>query len=99
MDEYLSKNDVIKYLNDTAEVCKQDCEFVEYENIMNLIREIKSNEISVKDVAEVVRCKDCKFRKTEDCAMYCECQCGYQFSWETDNDFCSWGQRKEQDNG
>lgn len=44
---------------------------------------------------EIVRCKDCKLRKTEHCAMYCECDCGAQHTWETDNDYCSWGERKE----
>lgn len=46
------------------------------------------------DVVEVVRCKGCKLRKTNDCAMYYECDCGGQFDWENDNDFCSYGQRK-----
>ena len=45
------------------------------------------------DVAEVVRCKDCIYRKTEHCAMYYECECGAQYSWETDNDYCSLGKR------
>ena len=45
------------------------------------------------DVAEIVRCKDCALRNTEDCAMYYECDCGAQCSWETDNDFCSFGKK------
>ena len=45
------------------------------------------------DVAEIVRCKDCALRKTEDCAMYYECDCGAQYSWETDNDYCSFGEK------
>ncbi len=43
------------------------------------------------DAVEVVRCKDCKNRGTEDCAMYYECDCGEQHTWENDSDFCSWG--------
>ena len=50
------------------------------------------------DVVEVVRCKNCKFRKTENCAMYYECECGEQHTWENDDDFCSCGERKELDN-
>lgn len=47
------------------------------------------------DVAEVVRCKDCKNRNTPDCAMWYRCMdCDGQWSWETDNDFCSYGERK-----
>lgn len=48
-----------------------------------------------KDLVEVVRCKDCKYRKTEDCAMYYECNCGAQYTWESDNDYCSWAEREE----
>ena len=40
---------------------------------------------------EIVRCKDCKLRKTEECAMQYECDCGEQHSWENDNNYCSWG--------
>lgn len=46
---------------------------------------------------EVVRCKDCKKRNTSDCAMRYECSvCGGQWSWEADNAFCSFGERKEE---
>lgn len=47
------------------------------------------------DFVQVVRCKDCKFRKTNDCAMYYECDCGSQEDWENNNDFCSYGQRSD----
>ena len=49
------------------------------------------------DAVEVVRCKDCKHRKTENCSMYVECDCGSQYTWECDNDFCSYGERKCED--
>lgn len=50
------------------------------------------------DVAPVVRCKDCLWRGREECAMFYRCDCGEQHTWETDNDFCSYGERKEPDN-
>lgn len=46
------------------------------------------------DVAEVVRCKDCRWRGREECAMFYRCECGAQNTWETDNDFCSYGERR-----
>ena len=50
----------------------------------------------IADVAEVVRCKDCVKRNTPDCAMYYKCSvCGGQWSWENDNGFCSFGERRE----
>lgn len=53
------------------------------------------DKIPTADVVEVVRCKDCVLRNTADCAMYYICECGAQYSWETGNDFCSFGKRKE----
>ena len=46
----------------------------------------------------VVRCKDCVRRGTPECGMSYECECGRQYTWETDNDFCSFGKRKEKTN-
>lgn len=50
-----------------------------------------------KRVAEVVHCKECKWRGREECAMFYECDCGEQHTWETDDDFCSYGERVEQE--
>ena len=49
--------------------------------------------IPAADVAPVVRCKDCRWRGREDCAMFYRCDCGEQHTWETDNDFCSYGEQ------
>ena len=49
--------------------------------------------IPTADVVEVVRCKDCRRRGREDCAMFYRCDCGEQHTWETDNDFCSYGEQ------
>ena len=50
--------------------------------------------VPTADVQEIVRCKDCRWRGTEECSMYYRCNCGEQHTWETDNDFCSYGERK-----
>lgn len=50
------------------------------------------------DAVPVVRCKDCARRGTPECGMYYECECGQQHTWETDNDYCSFGKRKEKRN-
>ena len=49
------------------------------------------------DIAPIVRCKDCIWRGREECAMFYRCDCGEQHTWETDNEFCSYGERKEPD--
>ena len=53
----------------------------------------KIKSIPTADVAPVVRCKDCRWRGREDCAMFYRCDCGEQHTWETDNDFCSYGEQ------
>ena len=45
------------------------------------------------DVAPIVRCKDCHLRGREECAMFYRCECGEQHTWETDDDFCSYGEK------
>ena len=45
------------------------------------------------DVAPVVHCKDCHWRGSEECAMFYRCECGEQHTWETDDDFCSYGEK------
>ena len=53
---------------------------------------------SAIDCVHVVRCRDCRKRNTRDCAMQYESDDSKeQYGWETDNDFCSYGERK--DNG
>ena len=47
------------------------------------------------DAVPVVRCKDCRWRGREECAMFYRCECGEQHTWETDNDFCSYGEARE----
>ena len=49
--------------------------------------------IPAADVVPVVRCKDCRLRGREECAMFYCCECGEQHTWETDNDFCSYGEK------
>ena len=46
---------------------------------------------ALKFQQNVVRCKNCILRTTTDCAMNYKCECGGQWSWETNEDFCSYG--------
>ena len=54
---------------------------------------LRVKEAPAADVALVVRCKDCRWRGREDCAMFYRCECGEQHTWETDDDFCSYGEK------
>lgn len=48
-----------------------------------------------KDIVEVVRCKDCKLRYTEGCPFTSWDCSGELMGDNEDNDFCSYGERKE----
>lgn len=52
--------------------------------------------LPIANVVEVVRCKDCKFRGTDDCSnsYYLECEGAYVDPME-DDDFCSYGERRD----
>ena len=45
------------------------------------------------DVDQVVRRNDCHWRGSEDCAIIYRSQSAQQHTWETDDDFCSYGEK------
>ena len=53
------------------------------------------------DVVEVVRCRECKHRGTDDCIFHIKGEpADEELLLKLDNDFCSYGERKEgADNG
>lgn len=54
-------------------------------------------EAPTMDAVEVVRCKYCAKRHTAECLMEYECDCGAQYSWESDDEFCSGGEMNNDD--
>lgn len=58
---------------------------------------VKLDFAATVDAVDVVRCKDCAKRHTAECLMEYECACGAQYSWESDDEFCSGGVRKTDD--
>ena len=91
MDEYIKREDaidaVLDVYCDTPDI-DLSCEKFEAAIL----------KIPAADVVPVVRCKDCRLRGREECAMFYRCECGEQHTWETDNDFCSWAKRRDRDN-
>lgn len=92
MARYIDRQDVIDCLTkiknseEMPKLFRAFCSFIE-----SYICDIPTDE----DVVKVVRCKDCELRKTENCAMYYECNCGEKYTWDSDNDYCSWSVSKE----
>lgn len=84
MKEYIDRSELIKVIGtDTAPF-----------TISMVFRHIRN--APAADVVEVVTCKDCIWRGREECAMFYRCDCGEQHTWETDNDFCSYGERRDE---
>ena len=63
------------------------CEICEYENFADCHRYALADHLIANDVVRVVRCKDCKHWNNGDC---------YRIELTRPNDFCSYGERKEQ---
>lgn len=86
--------DLLEQLQAENEILKRGVHFkVQYggrfrteSEVVRMLDELKAN--------QPVRCKDCVKRKTEDCSMYYECECGEQHTWEVDDDYCSVGERR-----
>ena len=56
------------------------------------------NEMPTVDAVEVVRCRDCKHRGTDDCIFHIKGEpADEELLRELDNDFCSYGERKDSD--
>lgn len=49
------------------------------------------NDAQTIDAVKVVRCRECKYHNKPPCPMR------LSFNWTEDNDFCSYGERKEND--
>lgn len=92
MAEYIKRSAVLEQFdNADADVCETD-DFggVDYGFGMKNIKEL-INAIPAADVAEVVRCKDCKYNVgTKKCLNP-----DSFFAVPKDDDFCSYGERKE----
>lgn len=56
------------------------------------------NEMPTVDAVEVVRCRDCKHRGTDDCIFHIKGESAdEELLRKLDNDFCSYGERKDGD--
>lgn len=67
------------------------------DRILHIDTELAGDEVRVvaEWQGEIVRCKDCRYRKKVSTSYYCELD---EFNVK-DADFCSWGERREEVNG
>lgn len=98
MAEYIKRSAVFEQFdNADADVCETD-DFggVDYGFGMKNIKEL-INAIPAADVAEVVRCKDCKHYEMGVCLKIYSDGNVHQDAWQRrkPDDFCSYGDRKD----
>lgn len=99
MSDYIKREDAITAWEEWA-VNLINPKFIVKEDAICALKDIPS-----ADVVEVVRCKDCKWymeyipRKGESAMMcFCNCCIGGQGK-KKPTDYCSYGERKEDDDG
>ena len=72
-------------------VCMNHPEYLMRDDALHVI-----DSIPAADVAEVVRCRECKYRGTDDCIFHIKGESAdEELLLKLDNDFCSYGERKE----
>ena len=81
MSDYIKREDAIKTVYKLREhfKCWDRDDDIAIKNALNAI--------PIADVVEVVRCKDCKYRKKNTF-------CLHNMRYEDDNGFCSYGKRE-----
>lgn len=93
MAEYIERSEAIEFIKHNTPNINGET------TVKCVIRSLKN--VPAADVAEVVRCKDCKYFTDEgDGLFYCEYHtdnAGYcdEACWVIENDFCSYGARMD----
>ncbi len=83
MNKYINANELI----DEIIFNEEDVGIIGSKEAIDIIQNMPS-----ADVVEVVRCKDCIYHHKGHCPMYVDYQ-----DWADDDDFCSWGERKDKE--
>lgn len=65
-------------------------------DIADVIKRVE--DFPAEDVVEVTRCKDCKYNNTIACPTYIDNPNGDDMQILTDNNYCSYGERRDNSN-
>ena len=97
MADYIRREDALKLLSDDIPICGASLYQAGAKGGLQIAHGIVAA-IPAADVAPVVRCKDCKYGDYDskpDGAMVClKTNDGF---WRKETDFCSYGERKDND--
>ena len=99
--EYIERNAVVNGIRNTIKKYSDDKS--EVNKITASIFQIFAKEFesipAAADVVEVVRCKDCKYSGTISCPTFNDNPNGKDWQALENDEYCSYGERKEFDNG
>lgn len=80
----------MKIVRDNCKGCNSSCEHAGKDREFVCVKGVSCKTVKPKlDMVAVVRCKDCKYHNNLWCPMI------PAFEWTEDDDFCSYGERKE----
>ena len=87
--EYIEREAAKRELLSWA-VCMNHPEYLMRDDALHVI-----DSIPAADAVEVVRCRECKHRGTDDCILHIKGEpADEELLLKLDNDFCSYGERK-----
>lgn len=97
MADYIRREDALKLLSDDIPICGASLYQAGAKGGLQIAHGIVAA-IPAADVAPVVRCKDCKYgdydSKTDSTMVCLRTKDGF---WRKETDFCSYGERKDDD--
>lgn len=96
-DDLISKQAVDKIINDILENDNLQASSSVWHGL-HMIKQLPSAQPTI-DAVEVVRCKDCMFSDPVQISEIKCFRCQRLYAYVSDEDFCSRGKRKEQNNG
>ena len=94
MPEYIDRDAFIKRLENEADRSSDIINLLILNGIANIVRD--ENIAPAADVVEVVRCSECKYFGKELKQSKHSCL-NYQLPYCLENDYCSYGERKDGD--
>ena len=108
MNEYINKADLYNEIAKLEEIARDRYLDTPWDSLARIRYQSQLNErtnlkhliadFPMVDAAEVVRCKDCiYYEEGKDYQPYCNCFDGGISDYQQEDDFCSYGKRREEE--
>lgn len=96
--EYIERDALLKRMEERLAALRR--EYGDYDHYTDGFEEgcVAVEDATAADVVEVVRCRDCKHRGTDECIFHIKGEpADEELLAKLDNDFCSYGERRDSD--